>query len=44
VRTRGPHKLDDEKTFGATPREWESQTENQAPIATFKEPAATASC
>ena len=38
--TRDPNKLDDKKTFGATLREWTSQTEGRARIATFKEAAA----
>jgi predicted dinucleotide-binding enzyme len=41
--TRDPNKLDDKKMFGATLREWKSQTEGRGPdaeIATFKEAAA----
>lgn len=41
--TRDPNKLDDKKMFGATLREWKSQTEARgqgAKIATFKEAAA----
>jgi hypothetical protein len=38
--TRDPSKLDDKKMFGATLRDWKSQTEGRAQIATFKEAAA----
>jgi hypothetical protein len=41
--TRDPNKLDDKKMFGATLREWKSQTEGRGrivEIATFKEAAA----
>ena len=38
--TRDPNKLDDKKMFGATLREWKSQTEGRARIATFEEAAA----
>lgn len=41
--TRDPNKLDEKKMFGATLREWKSQTEGRtktARIATFKEAAA----
>jgi len=38
--TRDPDKLDDKKMFGATLREWKSQTEGKASVATFKEAAA----
>ena len=38
--TRDPNKLDDKKMFGATLREWKSQNEGRAKIATFKEAAA----
>ena len=38
--TRDPNKLDDKKMFGATLREWKSQTADRAKIATFKEAAA----
>ncbi len=38
--TRDPNKLDDKKMFGATLREWKSQTEGRAQIATFKDAAA----
>jgi predicted dinucleotide-binding enzyme len=38
--TRDPNKLDDKKMFGATLREWKSQTEGRAKIATFQEAAA----
>ncbi len=38
--TRDPNKLDDKKMFGATLREWKSQTEGRAKIGTFKEAAA----
>src|SRR4051812_21210125 len=38
--TRDPNKLDDKKMFGATLREWKSQTGDRAKIATFKEAAA----
>jgi 8-hydroxy-5-deazaflavin:NADPH oxidoreductase len=38
--TRDPAKLDDKKMFGATLREWKSQTEGRAEIATFKDAAA----
>ena len=37
--TRDPNKLDDKKMFGATLREWKSQNEGRAKIATFKEAA-----
>lgn len=38
--TRDPNKLDDKKMFGATLREWKSQTENRGKVVTFKEAAA----
>jgi 8-hydroxy-5-deazaflavin:NADPH oxidoreductase len=38
--TRDPSKLDDKKMFGATLREWKSQTADRAKIATFKDAAA----
>ena len=38
--TRDPEKLDDPKRFGATLREWKSQTEGRAKVATFKDAAA----
>jgi predicted dinucleotide-binding enzyme len=38
--TRDPDKLDDKKMFGATLREWKSQTENRGKVVTFKEAAA----
>jgi 8-hydroxy-5-deazaflavin:NADPH oxidoreductase len=38
--TRDPNKLDDKKMFGATLREWKSQTEGRGKVLTFKEAAA----
>lgn len=40
--TRDPNKLDDKKMFGATLREWKSQSQidGRAKVATFKEAAA----
>jgi 8-hydroxy-5-deazaflavin:NADPH oxidoreductase len=38
--TRDPSKLDDKKMFGATLREWKSQTEGRGTVITFKEAAA----
>jgi 8-hydroxy-5-deazaflavin:NADPH oxidoreductase len=38
--TRDPNKLDDKKMFGATLREWKSQTEGRGKVVTFKEAAA----
>ncbi len=38
--TRDPNKLDDKKMFGATLREWKSQTEGRGKVETFKEAAA----
>jgi hypothetical protein len=37
--TRDPNKLDEKKMLGATLREWKSQTDGRAKIATFKEAA-----
>jgi hypothetical protein len=38
--TRDPNKLDDKKMFGATLREWKSQTGGRARVVTFEEAAA----